>query len=47
MRRWRKFLGRKLLLSAQGGIGKPIDEVYLNKAVFELEEVEVIGVILK
>jgi hypothetical protein len=41
-----KILGAKVIIVSQGGIGKPIDEVYLNKAVFELEEVEVIGVIL-
>jgi BioD-like phosphotransacetylase family protein len=30
----------------QGGIGKPIDEVSLNQALFEKEGVEIIGVIL-
>jgi BioD-like phosphotransacetylase family protein len=41
-----KILGAKVIIISQGGIGKPIDEVYLNKAVFEKEGVEVIGVIL-
>ncbi len=41
-----KLLGAKVIIISQGGIGKPIDEVYLNQAVFEREGVEVIGVIL-
>ena len=41
-----KILGAKVIIISQGGIGKPIDEVYLNQAVFEREGVEVIGVIL-
>lgn len=41
-----KILGAKVIIVSQGGIGKPIDEVYLNQAVFEKEGVEVIGVIL-
>src|ERR1700734_1108676 len=41
-----KILGAKVVIVSQGGIGKPIDEVYLNQAVFEREGVEVIGVIL-
>jgi BioD-like phosphotransacetylase family protein len=41
-----KILGAKVIIISQGGIGKPIDEVYLNQAVFEREDVEVIGVIL-
>jgi hypothetical protein len=41
-----KILGAKVILISQGGIGKPIDEVYLNQAVFEREGVEIIGVIL-
>jgi BioD-like phosphotransacetylase family protein len=41
-----KILDAKVILISQGGIGKPIDEVYLNQAVFEREGVEVIGVIL-
>jgi hypothetical protein len=41
-----KTLGTKVILISQGGIGKPIDEIYLNQAVFEREGVEIIGVIL-
>jgi len=41
-----KILDAKVIIISQGGIGKPIDEVYLNQAVFEREGVEVIGVIL-
>jgi hypothetical protein len=41
-----KILGAKVIIVSQGGIGKPIDEVYLNQAVFEREGVEVIGIIL-
>src|SRR4051794_38004382 len=41
-----KILGAKVIIVSQGGIGKPIDEVCLNQALFEREGVEVIGVIL-
>src|SRR6202012_4794173 len=41
-----KILGAKVIIVSQGGIGKPIDEVYLNQAVFDREGVEIIGVIL-
>ena len=41
-----KIVGAKVVIVSQGGIGKPIDEVYLNQAVFEREGVEIIGVIL-
>jgi BioD-like phosphotransacetylase family protein len=41
-----KILGAKVIIISQGGIGKPIDEIYLNQAVFEKEGVEIIGVIL-
>src|SRR3954465_9142480 len=41
-----KLLGAKVVIGSQGGIGKPIDEVCLNQALFEREGVEVIGVIL-
>jgi BioD-like phosphotransacetylase family protein len=40
------LLGSKVILIAQGGIGKPIDEVALNKALFDKEGVELVGVIL-
>jgi len=41
-----KILGAKVIIVTQGGIGKPIDEVCLNQALFEKEGVEIIGVIL-
>ncbi|MDB6150570.1 MAG: hypothetical protein JWQ44_2018 [Chthoniobacter sp.] len=41
-----KLLGSKVILVTKGGIGKPIDEVALNKAVFDQEGVELVGVIL-
>ena len=41
-----RVLGSKALIVAAGGIGKPIDEVALNKALFDKAGVEVIGVIL-
>ena len=41
-----KILGCKVILVSQGGIGKPIDEVCLNQALFEKEGVEIIGVII-
>jgi len=41
-----KLLGAKVIIVSQGGIGKPIDEISLNQALFEKEDVEIIGVIL-
>jgi BioD-like phosphotransacetylase family protein len=41
-----KTLGCKVIIVTQGGIGKPIDEVCLNQALFEKEGVEIIGVIV-
>jgi len=41
-----KILGAKVIIVSQGGIGKPIDEIALNQALFEKEDVEIIGVIL-
>ncbi|MEI7728191.1 MAG: AAA family ATPase [Verrucomicrobiota bacterium] len=41
-----KALGAKVIIVARGGIGKPIDEVTLNQALFEKEGVEIIGVII-
>jgi BioD-like phosphotransacetylase family protein len=40
------LLGCKVLMVTQGGIGKPIDEITLNKALFDEEGVEMIGVIM-
>lgn len=41
-----KILQAKVIIVTQGGIGRPIDEVSLNQALFEKEGVEIIGVIL-
>lgn len=41
-----KLLGAKVILVTCGGIGRPIDEVMLNKAVFDCHGVEVLGVIV-
>ena len=41
-----RLLEAKVVIVSQGGIGKPIDEVALNQALFEREGVQVIGVIL-
>ena len=40
------LLGAKVILVTAGGIGKPIDEIELNMALFEKEGVDVIGVIV-
>jgi BioD-like phosphotransacetylase family protein len=40
------LLNSKVILVTKGGIGKPIDEVALNKALFDQEGVELVGVIL-
>lgn len=41
-----KQLKSKVILISSGGIGKPIDEILLNKALFDKEGVEIMGVIL-
>src|ERR1700687_4902802 len=41
-----KILHAKVIIVSQAGIGKPIDEVSLNQALFEKEGVEIIGVII-
>lgn len=41
-----KLLESKVILVTKGGIGKPIDEIALNKALFDKEGVEVVGVIV-
>src|SRR5262247_869700 len=41
-----KILSAKVVIVSRGGIGKPIDEVVLNQALFEREGVQIIGVIL-
>ena len=41
-----KILDLKAIIVSSGGIGKPIDEIILNKAFFEKEGVEVIGAVV-
>ena len=41
-----RLLGSKVVIVSRGGIGLPIDEVAMNRALFAEEGVEVIGVIL-
>lgn len=41
-----KLLGSKVILVVPGGIGRPIDEVALNRALFDREEVEILGVVM-
>lgn len=40
------LLGAKVILVSSGGVGRPIDEVMLNKAVFDAKGVEILGVIV-
>lgn len=40
------LLGSKVILISSGGIGRPIDEIILNQALFEKERVELLGVII-
>ncbi len=40
------LLGSKVIIVSEGGIGKSIDEIMLNKALFDLKKVEVLGVII-
>lgn len=41
-----KLLGSKVIIVSSGGVGRPIDEIVLNKALFEKEGVKVLGVII-
>ena len=41
-----KLLGCKVIIISSGGVGRPIDEIILNKALFEKEGVKVLGVII-
>ena len=41
-----KLLGAKVIIVSRGGIGQPIDEIALNKALFDSEGVEVVGAII-
>jgi len=39
-------LGSKVIIVSEGGIGKSIDEIMLNKALFDMQNVEILGVIV-
>ena len=41
-----KLLKTKVILVSCGGIGRPIDEIMLNKPTFDAEGVEILGVII-
>jgi len=41
-----RLLGSKAIIISSGGIGRPIDEILLNKALFDKEGVKVLGVIV-
>ncbi len=41
-----KLLGSKVIIISSGGVGRPIDEIVLNKALFEREGVKLLGVII-
>lgn len=41
-----KLLGAKVIMVSSGGVGKPIDEIMMNKALFDQMGVEVLGVIV-
>ena len=41
-----KLLNAKVIIVASGGIGRPIDEIALNKSLFEKFGVEILGVII-
>jgi hypothetical protein len=41
-----KLLASKVIMISSGGIGRPIDEIILNKALFEKEGVKLLGVII-
>lgn len=41
-----KLLGSKVILVSSGGIGRPIDEIVLNKTLFEKAHVMLLGVII-
>jgi hypothetical protein len=41
-----RLLGSKVILISSGGVGRPIDEIILNKALFEREGVKLLGVII-
>ena len=41
-----KKLDAKVILVSSGGVGRPIDEIMLNKALFDKEKVSLLGVVI-
>ena len=41
-----KMLEAKVIIISEGGIGRSIDEIMLNKALFDMQDVELLGVIV-
>lgn len=41
-----KYLNAKVIIVTSGGIGGPVDEIALNKAVFEAADIPIIGAII-
>ncbi|MBP9853864.1 MAG: AAA family ATPase [Candidatus Omnitrophica bacterium] len=41
-----KLLNSKVIIISEGGIGRAIDEIMLNKALFDLNNVEILGIII-
>jgi BioD-like phosphotransacetylase family protein len=41
-----RILESRVILISTGGIGRPIDEIVMNKALFDQEGVEIVGVII-
>lgn len=41
-----RMLGARALVVSEGGVGRPIDEIVLNAALFEKEGVEVVGAVV-
>ena len=41
-----RLLGSKVIIISSGGIGRPIDEIVLNRALFDREGVKILGVII-
>ncbi len=41
-----RMVGSKVIIVSSGGVGRPIDEIVLNKALFDKEGVKLLGVIV-
>lgn len=41
-----KLLGCRAIIVSSGGVGRPIDEIMLNKAIFDTRGVEILGAII-